>query len=163
MLLVARLDEFFRDPSAPPVQGMVAAAFAAVRDVRGHVLLVQRGDDGNWELPGGRVEVGETVAEAAIREVAEEAGIDIRLTALAGVYSDPSHIVVYAVEGARQQIAVCFHAEPAADVALVRPDLVETVRAGWFDPPDTADLSMHDAVRQRLSDAITRPDRPTFE
>ena len=51
--------------------GLLPAAFATVRNPAGQVLMVRRIDDGNWELPGGRVEVGETVAEAVIREVAE--------------------------------------------------------------------------------------------
>ncbi|MFZ2119232.1 MAG: NUDIX domain-containing protein, partial [Pseudonocardiaceae bacterium] len=41
----------------------------------GRVLLVRRADDGYWELPGGRVEVGESASAAVVREVAEEAGV----------------------------------------------------------------------------------------
>jgi 8-oxo-dGTP pyrophosphatase MutT (NUDIX family) len=76
------------------VQDLVVIAFAAVRDHRDQVLPVRRSDDGNWELPGGQVEVGETVSAAVIREVAEESGITIDLTGVSGIYSDPTHIVV---------------------------------------------------------------------
>ena len=48
---------------------MTPTAFAAVCDDHGRVLLVRRGDSGNWELPGGRVELGETATTAAEREV----------------------------------------------------------------------------------------------
>jgi 8-oxo-dGTP pyrophosphatase MutT (NUDIX family) len=58
---VARIDEYFHDPHPPPVHGLVVVVYAIVRDAGGRVLLVRRADDGNWELPGGRVEVGETV------------------------------------------------------------------------------------------------------
>jgi len=160
---VARMAEYFHDQDPPPVQGLVVAAFAAVRDGDGRVLLVRRKDDGNWELPGGRVEIGETVASAAVREVAEEAGIAITLTTLSGVYSDPHHIVVYPDEGPCQQIAVCFHALPTTARPELRPDHVETTAAAWFAPVETADLTMHPAVRQRLTDAVTRPGTPTFE
>jgi 8-oxo-dGTP diphosphatase len=56
----------------------VLAAGAVVRDAADRLLLVQRGHDpeaGRWTLPGGRVEPGETPAQAAAREVAEETGL----------------------------------------------------------------------------------------
>ena len=84
----------YQDPWAPRAHDLLPAAFAAVRNDAGQVLLVRRIDDGNWELPGGRVEVGETARQAVVREVAEESGISIELTALSGVYSDPSHVLV---------------------------------------------------------------------
>jgi 8-oxo-dGTP pyrophosphatase MutT (NUDIX family) len=91
---------------------VLPAAYAVVRDRVGRVLLVRRADDLNWELPGGRIDVGESAVDAVVREVAEEAGLGITVTGLAGVYSDPSHVLVYADEGARQQLAICFHARP---------------------------------------------------
>ena len=58
----------------------ILAASAVVRDDRGRVLLVKRGHEpamGLWSLPGGSVEQGETLSQAAIREVKEETGLDI--------------------------------------------------------------------------------------
>lgn len=161
---MARLDEYWRDPDAPPVQGLLPAAYAVVRDGRSRVLLVRRADNGNWELPGGRIDVGESASEAAVREVAEEAGISIEITGLAGVYSSPDHIVVYLGEGARQQIAVCFHASPRGPEGHnVRPDNEETSAASWWELTELNDLPMHPAVRGRLHDATTRPERPHFD
>lgn len=99
---VARIDEYFRDPNPAPVHGLLVVAYPIVRDERYRVLLVRRVDDGNWELSGGRVEVGETASTTTVREVEEESSIAIALAGIAGIYSDPAHIVVYPVEGARQ-------------------------------------------------------------
>jgi len=56
------------------------------------VVLIQRGSDpfeGQWALPGGFVEVGETVKQAAVREAVEETGLNVELARLVGVYSEP--------------------------------------------------------------------------
>lgn len=56
------------------------------------VVLIRRGSDpyeGMWALPGGFVEVGETVENAAVREAKEETNLDVELERLVGVYSDP--------------------------------------------------------------------------
>jgi 8-oxo-dGTP pyrophosphatase MutT (NUDIX family) len=154
---VARIDEYFHDRHPPPVHGLVVVVYAITRDGRGRVLLVRRTDDGNWELPGGRVEVGETVAAALRREVLEESGITIALTGVSGVYSDPGHIVVYAVEGARQQVALCLHARPDRPDQLPRPDGIEDTAAAWFTAAETTALAMHPDVRRRLTHGLAHP------
>lgn len=56
------------------------------------VVLIRRSSDpfeGRWALPGGSVEVGETVEQAAVREAAEETGLAVEIAGLVGVYSDP--------------------------------------------------------------------------
>lgn len=56
----------------------------------GIVVIERRFPPAGWALPGGFVEYGETVEAAAVREAREETGLDVRLTDLLGVYSDPS-------------------------------------------------------------------------
>jgi 8-oxo-dGTP pyrophosphatase MutT (NUDIX family) len=62
---------------------------------RSSVLLTRRRDNGQWCLPGGMIEAGESVAEACEREVMEETGLQVRVRRLTGVYSDPDMLVVY--------------------------------------------------------------------
>jgi 8-oxo-dGTP pyrophosphatase MutT (NUDIX family) len=144
-----------QDPGAPHAHDLLLAAFAAVRNAAGQVLLVRCIDDGNWELPGGRIEVGETSRQAVVAEVAEESGITITLTTLSGVYSDPSRILVDPDGSIHQQLALCFHAVPAdADAGQPRPDGTETDAVTWCDPARITELTMHPAVRLRLHNAL---------
>jgi 8-oxo-dGTP diphosphatase len=76
-------------PVTPPV-----AADAIIelldRPARPIVLIERRNAPLGWALPGGFVDIGETVEQAAIREAREETGLDIELGPLLGVYSDPA-------------------------------------------------------------------------
>jgi ADP-ribose pyrophosphatase YjhB (NUDIX family) len=62
---------------------------AFVHDNEGRILMIHRTDNDMWALPGGAQDIGETIAQTAIRETKEETGIDIEITGLVGVYSDP--------------------------------------------------------------------------
>ena len=96
------------------------------------VVLVRRGSEpyeGQWALPGGFVEVGETVRQAAVREVAEETGLAVEISRLVGVYSEPDrdprgHNVSVAFL-ARVLSGQMQAASDAADVDVVDPISVE--------------------------------------
>jgi 8-oxo-dGTP pyrophosphatase MutT (NUDIX family) len=154
--------QYYHDPAAPAPTSIAPAAFAVVRDDASRVLLVRRVDDGLWELPGGRVEPGESVVEAAEREVAEESGVTVKVTRLAGVYTDPAHVIVYPADGeARQQFAVCFHAFPVAGGPY--PDRDETCEVAWVPVTWLDRLAMHPTMRRWLAHAVSSPDHPHVE
>ena len=96
------------------------------------VVLVRRGSEpyeGQWALPGGFVEVGETVSQAAVREVAEETGLAVEVSSLVGVYSEPDrdprgHNVSVAFL-ARVLSGQMQAASDAADVDVLDPASVE--------------------------------------
>lgn len=90
----------------------------------GRILLTKREDFEIWCLPGGSVEVGESVAAAAIREVREETGLEIALQRLVGIYSRPnwnSHTVAFAARRVS---------------GTPRPQASEVLDLGFFDPDD---------------------------
>lgn len=94
---------------------------------------MQRADNGSWGLPGGYVEVGESVAAAAAREVLEETGVRVELGRLVGVYSDPALQVIAYPDGRRvQAVNLCFEARALSRGAPTTPE--ETLATGWFAP-----------------------------
>jgi hypothetical protein len=100
-----------QEGDAPAASRVAPCAFAAVRDITGRMLLVRRCDTGDWELPGGHVDPGESASDAAVRETAEESGITVEVTGLVGIYTDPGHVIADPRAGlVRQPFAVCFHA-----------------------------------------------------
>lgn len=129
------------------------SACAVIFDRRGRVLLQQRSDGGQWGLPGGSVEIGESVAHAVVREVKEETGLRVAVRRLTGVYSDRSlQVVRYPDGNVWHYVTVCFE-------CVVRGGRLttseETLALDWFSPRRLpATLLRHHVIRIR--DARTR-------
>jgi 8-oxo-dGTP diphosphatase len=72
------------------------------------IVLIERANPPyGWAIPGGFVDVGERVEHAAVREAQEEVGLDVRLIALLGIYSDPSR------DHRGHTVTACYVAEAA--------------------------------------------------
>jgi ADP-ribose pyrophosphatase YjhB (NUDIX family) len=95
--------DYYHDPDAPRANSLVVGSSAIVVDHRNQILLQRRTDSGNWALPGGAMDIGETLAESVIREVKEETGFDVRIERIVGIYSDPGHVFAYDDGGVRQE------------------------------------------------------------
>lgn len=81
--------DYFDDPDAPAATSLVPSANAVVINDDGAVLLIRRSDNGNWALPGGAMDLGESLPGTAVRETLEETGIDVVITGLVGMFTDP--------------------------------------------------------------------------
>lgn len=150
--------DYYHDPDAPPANSLVPSTTAAVRDDAGRLLLIHKIDNGFWALPGGGMEIGESIATAAVREVAEETGLTIEVTGVVGIYTDPGHVMAYDDGEVRQEFSVCFHArvlwgEP-------REDGSETKEVRWVEPADVIGLSIHPSMRRRIEDALAGEQAP---
>ena len=95
------------------------------------LLLMQRSDNAHWGLPGGYVELGESVSEAVVREVQEETGVRIAPGRLVGVYSDPASMVMEYPGGRRvHAVNLCFEAAAVGQGPATTPD--EALASGYF-------------------------------
>ena len=117
------------------------------------VLLTRRADNGQWCLPGGAMEAGESLAETCIREVWEETGLSVRIIRLVGVYSTPHRIVTYPDGNQWQIISHNFEAEVIGG-NLTLSD--ETTEFGYFTPEEIADMDVMEHHREIIADALSR-------
>ncbi|MFJ4676591.1 NUDIX hydrolase [Kitasatospora sp. NPDC088783] len=137
------------DPRAPKANSLVPAASVVVVDDTGRVLLQRRVDNGMWALPGGRMELGESLAGCGIRETFEETGIRVEITGIVGTYTNPGHVFAYDDGEVRQEFSVCLLARPVGG-DLRTSD--ESSEVAWFDPADIDALPMVPSIRKRLAD-----------
>jgi ADP-ribose pyrophosphatase YjhB (NUDIX family) len=144
---VKRRIDYWDDPDAPAPNSLVPGGSAVVMDDRGHVLLHRRADSGNWSLPGGMMELGETLGGAAVRETREETGLDVELTGVLGIYTDPRHIIAYANGEVRQEFTVVFSARILGGELAISD---ESTELAFIDPADIPGLPMHESIRLRI-------------
>ena len=149
---------YFHDPQAPAASVVTPSVFVAVRWHEGRLLLVRRCDTGAWELPGGRVDVGESAVDAAVRETAEEAGVQVVVTGLLGLFTDPGHVIRSPGGEVRQQFAVLFRARAVGGVP--RGDLHETSAAAWVTVAELSRLVIPAPVRAWIAEALANDDAP---
>jgi ADP-ribose pyrophosphatase YjhB (NUDIX family) len=96
---------------------------------KGEVLLTQRSDNQQWCIPGGHVDLGETLSEAAVREAKEETGLDVNAVRVTGVYSKPENSIYIHLGPENQIVAVVFLCEVTGG-ELTLSD--ETIDYAWF-------------------------------
>jgi ADP-ribose pyrophosphatase YjhB (NUDIX family) len=153
---VARI-EHYDDPDAPEPNSLVPAASAAVSNERDEILMQRRADNDLWALPGGTMDLGESIGETAVREVREETGLDVEIDGIVGIYSDPRHIIEYSDGEVRQQFNICFSARLLGGT-LNTSD--ESTEVAWITPESLEKLPIHDTTRLRLQHFLERRASP---
>jgi ADP-ribose pyrophosphatase YjhB (NUDIX family) len=124
---------------------------AAIFDEQRRVLLTRRADNGQWCLPSGGMESGESAAEACEREVFEETGLRVRVKRLVGVYSHPDQLVVYPDGNKAHIVALHFEAE-VIDGELGLSD--ETTDFGYFTLDEMQDMEFLGRHKERILDTL---------
>ncbi len=128
-----------------------AAAF--IQDQQGAVLLTRRADNGRWCLPGGHIDPGESAAEACVREVLEETGLQVEVIRLIGVYSTPDAISVYPDGNKAQFVSLCFEARIVGGQLANSP---EVTSSGYFDIETARSLDILETHLPRIEDGLKK-------
>ncbi|MDR7279132.1 NUDIX domain-containing protein [Catenuloplanes atrovinosus] len=145
---MGRRIDYYDDPSAPKANSLVPSANVVVTDDHGRILLIHRTDNDNWAVPGGAMDLGESLPETAVRETFEETGIQVEVTGLVGIYTDPRHVILYTSNGeARQEFSVVFTARPVGGEPKTSD---ESREVRWMAPEDIPALTMDRSMRTRI-------------
>ena len=143
--------DYYHDPAAPAANSLVVGSSAVVVDAEGRILLQRRSDSGNWALPGGAMDIGETFAQSVVREVKEETGFDVRIERIVGIYSDPGHVFAYDDGEVRQEFNICLACTIVGGELAISN---ESTDVRFVALNEVAALMMHESVRKRIEDYL---------
>lgn len=144
--------DYYHTLNAPKPNSIVPAASAVVVNAEGKILLHKRKDNNFWSLPGGTMSPGELIVETIVREVKEEAGLQIKVIRLIGVYSDPKHIIEYSDGEVRQQFSICFACIPEGGSIQVSE---ESHEVRFFSSDEMKKMNIHPAQLIRINDYLS--------
>jgi len=142
------MNTWYGDPRWTDAPRHIVSAAVVATDNQGRVLLVKSPQRG-WEMPGGQVELGESLEAAAAREVKEESGIDVAELAFCGVFQNLSRSIVNFLFRGR-----CVGGDPTPSD--------ESLEVGFFELPYALDLVTYSNFRTRIEYCLDSARRPFF-
>jgi 8-oxo-dGTP pyrophosphatase MutT (NUDIX family) len=155
---MSRRIDYYDDPDAPAANSIVPSANVAVTNDVGEVLLIRRSDNDNWALPGGAVDLGESLAQAGVRETLEESGIECEITGVSGIYTDPRHVLLYTSNGeVRQEFSIVLTALATGGQPAVS---TETSEVRWVPQAELGSYHMDPSMRLRVQHYLEHRDKP---
>ncbi|MFD7159398.1 NUDIX hydrolase [Kribbella sp. NPDC059898] len=145
---MAKRIDYYDDPDAPAANSMVPSVNVVIENDAGEILMIERSDNGNWALPGGAIDLGESMSQAGVRETREETGIDCEILDVLGIYTDPKHIILYTSNGeARQEFSILLRARATGGTPTPSS---ESTRVRWIPQSELNDLLMNPTMRRRI-------------
>lgn len=119
-------------------------------DPDGRIMLVKPAEQERWATLGGAVDIGESPAEAAIREAREEAGIEIELVRILGAFGGRAYEVEYPNGDRCAYVGIAYEARIAGGTPV--PDGNEITDIGWFRTDELAAVDLNGFARSLLAD-----------
>ena len=157
---MARRIDYYDDPNGPKANSMVPSVNVVVISENDEILLIRRSDNDNWAIPGGAIDLGESMTQAAIRETKEESGIDCEITGLVGIYTDPKHVILYTSNGeARQEFSIVLTGRPVG--GELTPSS-ESSEVRWVPASDIDGYAMDRSMRIRIGHYLEKRDSPVL-
>ncbi len=153
-LKTVRTDYFYNEQAPKANSIKPASAVAIVND--GKILMLKRSDNKKWTMPGGTLEFGESLIDCAVREVKEEAGLEVKITDIIGTYTDPNIVVSYSDGEVRQEFTVLYFGEYLGGKVSMDE---ESTEYQWININDVLSLELADSQRRRLNDVMAYIER----
>jgi len=156
--MIARRIDFHDDPDAPAATSTVPSVNVAVTNKAGQILLIRRSDNDNWALPGGAVDLGESLTQAAVRETREESGVECEITGVSGIYTDPGHVILYTSNGEiRREFSIVLTARAISGQPTAS---TETSEVRWVSHAAVVSYQMDQSMRLRIQHYLEHRTQP---
>lgn len=143
--------DYYHSANAPKANSIHPAAAVALITEDKRLLMLKRADSGNWTMPGGTMEFGESLKDCAIREVFEETGLNVEIRDIIGIYTDPQVVVEYSDGEVRQEFSVLYYGIVKDGNEHIDE---ESTEFKWVSLSELHTLSMSDSQRIRINDVI---------
>ena len=129
----------------------LSVSASAVIYGEGGILLIQRTDNGRYCLPGGQVELGESLREAVIREVEEETNFIVSVKYIAGVSSNPDMVICYPDGNKWQTVELDFVCRIDGQLPNVTPGVSnESIKSVWATRENIDKLDVMESELPRI-------------
>lgn len=140
---------------------LAPAVTMVCRDAAVRVLLARHADDDRWALPGGSIDPDETPANAAARELWEEAGVRATPTRLLGVYGGPDFMVIYPNGDQVASVDTVFECRIDSGAPAADQDEIHELR--YFSQAEAAQLPLAPWMQVVLADLWRNVEQPCFQ
>jgi ADP-ribose pyrophosphatase YjhB (NUDIX family) len=153
--------DYYDDQNAPAANSMVPSVNVVIENDAGEILMIQRSDNGNWALPGGAIDLGESMSQAGVRETKEETGIDCEILDVIGIYTDPKHIILYTSNGeARQEFSILLRGRATGGQPTTSS---ESSQVHWVAQTEISNLRMDRTMQRRIAHYLKPGATPYFD
>lgn len=128
-----------------------AAAVAIVRDNK--ILMLKRKDNEKWTIPGGTMELTESLERCAVRELKEETNLDIKIQDVIGTYTDPDIRIEYSDGEVRREFTIVYYGTVMGETSVKIDD--ESSKYHWVDLEEVRNLPMAESQLKRIEDVCS--------
>ncbi len=142
--------DYFHADNMPKVNSMRPAAAVAIIDNE-KILMLKRTDNGKWTMPGGTMELNESLVNCAVREVKEETGLEVLVKEVIGTYTDPDIRIEYSDGEVRREFTIVYYGVTSNGNVIIDE---ESSAYAWIPLSKVIDYPMADSQKKRIQDVL---------
>ncbi len=144
--------DYNNEENMPKANSLKPATAVAILDKsKEHILMLKRADSGNWTLPGGTLELNESLTDCAIREVKEETGLNIKIVDIIGTYTNPNVRTEYSDGEVRREFTIVYYGVCTDNDVKIDE---ESTEYNWIKFEDVKNYPIATSQITRIQDVI---------
>lgn len=142
--------DYSHEDKMPEANSMRPAGAVAIID-NNCILMLKRIDNQRWTMPGGTMELNESLVACAVREVKEETGLDVKVLDVIGTYTDPDIRIEYSDGEVRREFTIVYYGESSNSDVIIDD---ESSSYAWIPLHEVLNYPMADSQKKRINDVL---------